>query len=180
MSFSSLIGKSVGMKTGAPFNVGKGFELTNLSLHFSHFQLPLTSSLCLFKALLLSLKVFDAELGVIDVMLAFLISGDLGLNGPIAFLTYLGREDRIRSGQTGKEVGEPGRKGEDGVSLLIVIIVDVGDGIKLTNVGLLTLSILLGEPHNQSIGDLADPVDRLELVVANWDEKVGGASMNIT
>jgi hypothetical protein len=109
-----------------------------MSVQASPYQEPV-----LFKTLLLGLEVLDVELGILDAVLTFSVSGDLHLDGPIAFLMYLGRENRVRSCRPGEEVSEPGRKGKDGVSLLVVVVVDVGGWRKAHQCGAAVLQYTL-------------------------------------
>jgi hypothetical protein len=153
-------------------NAGEASHVTDLPLDPGQLQPSLAHFLCLFESSLLGVEVADAELGILDVVLAVAVTRNFCCKRPIVLLQEGSLHGGIRNSRPLEYVNEPGGKGDNGVG--IVFVLELRDRVDLGDIGFLSRGVLGREPSDTTIGELLNPVGGHVEVVFGGEEKSSG------
>jgi hypothetical protein len=153
-------------------NAGEALHVTNLPFNPGQLQPSFACFLCFFESSFLGVEVADAELGILDVVLAVAVARNLCCKRPIVLFQEGSLHGGIRNSRPLEYVDEPGGKGDVGVG--IVLILELRDRIDLRDIGLLSRGVFSREPSDTTIGELLDPVGGHIEVVLGREEKSSG------
>jgi hypothetical protein len=180
VSCPQLIALSLATEVDAPSsallsshgNTGEASHVTDLPLDPGQLQPSLAGFLCFFKSPLLGMEVSDAELGVLDVVLAVAVMRNFCCKCPIVLFQEGSLHGGIRNSRPLEYVDEPGGEGNNGVG--VVFVLELRDRIDLSDIGLLSRGVFGREPSDTTIGELLDPVGGHVEVVLGGEEKSSG------
>jgi hypothetical protein len=147
-------------------------HVTDLPLDPGQLQSSLAGFLCFFESPLLGMEVLDAELGVLDVVLAITVARNFCRKRPIVLFQKGSLHGGIRNSWPLEYVDEPGGEGNDGVGVIFVL--ELRDRIDLGDIGLLSRGVFGRVPSDTTIRELLDPVGGHVEVVLGGKEKSSG------
>jgi hypothetical protein len=150
-------------------NTEEALHVTDLPLDPGQLQPPFARVLCFLESLFLGMEVSDAELGILDVVLAIAVARNFCCKRPIVLFQEGLLHGGIRNSRPLEYVDEPGGEGDNGVG--VVFILELRDRIDLGDIGLLSRGVFGREPSDTTIGELLDPVGGHIKVVLGGEEK---------
>jgi hypothetical protein len=153
-------------------NTGEASHVTDLPFDPGQLQPPFAGLLCFFESPLLGMEVSDAELGVLDVVLAVAVARNFCRKRPIVLFQEGSLHGGIRNSRPLEYIDEPGGEGDNGVG--VVFVLELRDHIDLHDIGLLSRGVFGREPSDMTIGELLDPVGGHIEVVLGREEKSSG------
>jgi hypothetical protein len=130
-------------------------------------------------------EVTDAELGILDVVLAVAVACNFCCKRPIVLFQEGSLHGGIRNSRPLEYVDKLGGKGDDGVyvdklggkgddGVRVVLILELRDRIDLRDIGLLSRGVFSREPSDTAIRELLDPVGGHIEVIFGGEEKSSG------
>ena len=130
----------------------------------------------MFDTLELHLKEVDLELFINVVVLKFAIHPDVAMEAPIPVFSNCLVQGPIGHQGPLEQLQEPVGHGHDHIVIVAII---VGGCIDLLDPWGFIGPMLLGKPHDATIGELLDPVGRLPHPILNGDCKAWAAAVAI-
>jgi hypothetical protein len=153
-------------------DTGEASHVTDLPLDPGQLQPSLARVLCFLESSFLGVEVLDAELGVLDVMLAIVVARNFCHKRPIVLFQEGSLHGGIRNSWPLEYVDEPGGEGNNGIG--VVFVLELWGRVDLSDIGLLSRGVFGREPSDTTIGELLDPIGGHIEVVLGGEEKSSG------
>jgi hypothetical protein len=180
VSYPQLIALSLATEVDTPSstllssrrNTGEASHVTDLSLDPGQLQPSLARFLCFLESSFLGVEVSDAEIGVLDVMLAITVARNFCRKRPIVLFQEGLLHGGIQNSRPLEYVDKPGGEGDNRVG--VVFVLELRDCIDLCDIGLLSRGVFGREPSDTTIGELLDPVGgHIEVVFGGEEKSLG-------